>query len=128
MNKVVHFEVAADDLERARKFYGDVFGWQITHYADMDYTAVNTVEVDEQQMPREPGAINGDMFKREQPGETTRIVIGVPSIDDHLPKVEQAGGAIVLTKQEIPNMGFYALFRDPEGNVVGLWEDMQPGG
>ncbi len=85
---------------------------------------INTVEVDEQQMPKEPGAINGGMYKRGTPGEPTSIVISVPSIDEHLKKVQAAGGSVVEPKQEIPNMGYTARFRDTEGNLVGLWEDL----
>jgi predicted enzyme related to lactoylglutathione lyase len=124
MNKVVHFEVAADDVDRATRFYSDVFGWQIVAVPEVDYIGITTVEVDEQQMPKEPGAINGGMYKRENAGEPTSIVVSVPSIDEHLPKIEQAGGTVVVPKQEVPNMGYYARVRDTEGNLVGLWEDM----
>ena len=60
MNKVVHFEIPYDDQERAQKFYQDVFGWQITKFAGMDYHIATTTETDETTMkPKESGAING---------------------------------------------------------------------
>mgnify|MGYP001598568886 CR=1 FL=1 len=54
MDKVVHFEVPADDMKRAQKFYSEVFGWGIQELPEMDYTIVQTMEMDEKQMPRNP--------------------------------------------------------------------------
>lgn len=59
MGKVVHFEIPADDVERAKKFYGSIFGWEADDVPGMDYTMVRTVAVDERQMPKEPGATTG---------------------------------------------------------------------
>lgn len=123
MNKVVHFEVPADDLDRAQKFYKEVFEWNIVPMPELNYTIVHTVAVDEQFMPKESGAINGGMYKRG--GDSSPhpvIVIDVPSIDEHLKKVEAAGGRTVRPKAEIPNMGYYAQVADSEGNIIGLWE------
>lgn len=123
MDKVVHFEVPADDLERAKNFYQTVFGWQMNSIPGMDYTMVLTAEVDENHMPKEPGAINGGMYKRKEAGEPTTIVVGVSSIDDYLQKVEKAGGKILAPKQTVGDMGFYARVGDTEGNIFGLWEN-----
>lgn len=63
--KVVHFEIPADNVERAKVFYEKAFGWQINKYPGMEYHGVGTTHVDQKtQMPREPGAINGGMTKR----------------------------------------------------------------
>lgn len=125
MRKVVHFEIPADDLDRARTFYGSVFGWQITHIPDLDYTLVNTVAVDEAtQMPAEPGAINGGMFRRGAGMPSTPVLmLDVDSVDDALKQVEAAGGSVVHPRTEIPGMGAFAYFTDPEGNTLGLWEN-----
>ena len=122
MDKVVHFEIPADDLERAKKFYQSVFGWQIDSIPQMDYTMVQTVPTDEKNMPKEPGAINGGMYKRTEAGEPTTIVVGVSSIDDYLQKIEKAGGKILVAKQAVADMGFYGRVEDTEGNIFGLWE------
>jgi predicted enzyme related to lactoylglutathione lyase len=53
------------------------------------------------------------------------IVISVPSIDEHIPKIEAAGGKLVVPKGEVPEMGYYAYFKDSEGNLMGLWEDIK---
>ena len=59
MDKIVHFEIPADDVARAKDFYGSIFEWGLDDMEGMDYTIVRTVDVDEQQLPKEPGAING---------------------------------------------------------------------
>lgn len=123
MNKVVHFEIPADDMERAQKFYKETFGWQVNNIPEMNYCIVNTVETDKKGMPKTPGAINGGMVKRDETGKHPVIVIKVPSIEEHIKKVEQAGGKVVMPTVPVGDMGFYARFRDTEGNIIGLWED-----
>jgi predicted enzyme related to lactoylglutathione lyase len=126
MHKVVHFEIPADDLDRAKSFYSSVFGWQLQTMpmgGGGDYTVVMTTPVDDQtQMPTEPGAINGGMTKRA--GELTApvLTIDVDAIDDALSQIEARGGSTVIQRTAIPGMGAYAYFKDPEGNVLGLWE------
>ena len=127
MSKVVHFEIPADDLDRAKGFYGAVFGWEL-QTAPMDggeYTSVRTTDVDEEtQLPTEPGAINGGMFVRSEGLSVTSpvITIDVDGIDDALKQIEAEGGATVTPRTAIPGMGAFAYFKDPEGNVLGLWE------
>jgi predicted enzyme related to lactoylglutathione lyase len=122
MDKIVHFEIPADDVARARDFYGSTFGWQLEDAQGMDYTIVRTVDVDEQQMPTERGAINGGMMKRSPDTPSPVITINVDSVDDALKRVEEGGGTIVRPRQEIPGMGAFAYFKDTEGNTLGLWE------
>jgi uncharacterized protein len=122
MDKIVHFEIPADDVARARDFYGSTFGWQLEDAQGMDYTIVRTVDVDEQQMPTERGAINGGMMKRSPDTPSPVITINVDSVDNALKRVETGGGTIVRPRQEIPGMGAFAYFKDTEGNTLGLWE------
>ena len=63
--RIVHFEVPFDDGDRARAFYGDLFGWKLQHMPDMQYTLVMTGPVSEQGVSSEPGYINGGMMQRE---------------------------------------------------------------
>ena len=95
MDKVVHFEIPADDVDRAKDFYGSVFGWQL-QTMPMDggeYTIAMTTPIDEQsQMPTEPGAINGGMMQRDDHTPSPVITIGVEAIDDALRQIE-AGAA-----------------------------------
>ena len=125
MRKVVHFEIPADDVERAKRFYGSIFGWQLQDVPGMDYTSLVTTPVDEQsQLPQEPGAINGGLFRRSAEAPSTPVVtIDVDSVDDALKQVEAAGGSALQPRTELPGMGAFAYFTDPEGNVLGLWEN-----
>ena len=125
MSKVVHFEIPADDLDRAKNFYGSVFGWELQTMPmnEGEYTSVKTTDVDEQtQLPTEPGAINGGMFVRDERLTTPVITIDVDGIDDALKQIESEGGSTVTPRTAIPGMGAFAYFKDPEGNVMGLWE------
>lgn len=79
-------------------------------------------------MIKEPGAINGGMFKRGQSQNAPTspvITMKVESIVDHFEKIKEAGGEVTVPKGEVPNMGYYAYVKDTEGNVIGLWEDMK---
>jgi hypothetical protein len=124
MDKVVHFEILADDVARAKEFYGSIFGWGLMDY-DMGtgtYTIVQTVDVDESQMPKEPGAINGGMMQRSPAAPTPIITIEVDAIDEAAARIEEAGGSMVTPRTEVSNMGWFAYFKDSEGNTMGLWE------
>jgi len=124
--KIVHFEIPFDDGERARGFYREAFGWHVSEMPELEYTAVATGATSEQGMPDEPGFINGGMFQRSEAGPRHPVVtIEVDGIDAALAKVEQLGGAKLIGRTEVPDMGYYAYFTDTEGNVVGLWENLQ---
>jgi uncharacterized protein len=125
MRKVVHFEIPADDVDRAKKFYGSVFGWELQtmQMGNGEYTNVKTTAVDEQtQMPTDPGAINGGMFQRDERLTSPVITVDVDGIDDALKQIEAEGGSTITPRTPIPGMGAFAYFKDPEGNVLGLWE------
>jgi predicted enzyme related to lactoylglutathione lyase len=122
MDKVIYFEIPADNVGRAQDFYKDIFGWKIVQVPGMDYYFVTTVEADQNMVPKEPGAINGGMLKRGTPSEQPVIVIQVPSIDEYLKKIPSRGGKVILPKMIVGIFGFYARVTDTEGNVIGLWE------
>ncbi len=127
MDKVVHFEIPAEDTGRAKEFYRSIFEWELND-ADMGggniYTTVTTTPIDqESRLPTEPGAINGGIMHRTPDTPAPVITIGVGSIDDALKKVEAGGGGVVQPRTEIPGMGAFAYFKDSEGNVVGLWQN-----
>jgi predicted enzyme related to lactoylglutathione lyase len=123
MDKVVHFEIPADDTARAKEFYGSIFEWEIQDVPEVQYTVAMTVPVDEKQLPTQPGAINGGMYKRSPQNPSTPIItIEVHSIDEALKKIEAGGGETLTPRTEIPGMGAFAYFKDTEGNALGLWE------
>ncbi|GAB3576420.1 VOC family protein [Amycolatopsis endophytica] len=126
--RIVHFEIPFDDGERARGFYREAFGWNLTAIPGMNYTGVTTGPTSEQGMPAEPGFINGGMFDRSDAAPKGPVItVDVASIDAALEKIEQHGGAKLVGRTEIPQMGFYAYFTDTEGNVMGLWENLPRG-
>ncbi|HVH94608.1 MAG: VOC family protein [Nocardioidaceae bacterium] len=118
--RVVHFEIPYDDQQRAGSFYTDAFGWKLTTMPDMKYVLVTTGPGD--QGPSEPGFINGGLLARGLPVGTPLVVVDVDDIDDSLRKIENLGGTTVSAKQPVGDMGFAAYFKDPEGNLLGLWE------
>jgi predicted enzyme related to lactoylglutathione lyase len=114
MSRVVHFELPADDPERAVAFYQKAFGWRIEKWeGPTDYWLVTTGSEDE------PG-IDGAIQRRDDGLAGLTNVLGVTSVDDAVAKVEANGGTIVMPKTEIPGVGFIAYFRDPEGNILGM--------
>ncbi|MEZ0235718.1 MAG: VOC family protein [Actinomycetota bacterium] len=124
MRKVVHFEIPADDVERAKSFYGSVFEWDLNtmQMDEGEYTIATTTPVDESMMPTEPGGINGGLMRRSDETPSPVITIDVDDIEQSLKNVEAAGGSTVTPRTPIPGMGAFGYFKDPEGNVMGLWE------
>ncbi len=121
--RVVHFEIPYDDGDRARAFYADAFGWNLMHLPEMSYTMVSTGPTSEQGPPSEPGFINGGMLERGAPIGSTVITVDVDDIDAALEKIEKLGGTTVTAKTVVGEMGFSAYFKDPEGNLMGLWQN-----
>jgi len=126
MNSIVHFEIPVDNVERAKNFYEQAFGWKIEKFEmpGGDYWIVRTVEVDKKMMPVKPGAINGGLMKRKDPKQPFMNYISVASIDEMLKTVKAHGGVVVMPKQEIgKGMGWIAAFKDTEGNIMGLHQE-----
>ena len=116
-NPILHFEIPADDLERARKFYTSIFGWKISDPWKMEYFMVETRD-------HHGDGINGGMMKRRAPGQPFTNYIAVDEINDILTQVTAGGGLAVMPKTEIgPGMGWIGAFKDPEGNIMGLHQE-----
>ncbi|MDB5032834.1 MAG: putative glyoxalase/bleomycin resistance domain protein [Chlorobi bacterium] len=116
MERVVHFEMFADQPDRAAKFYSDIFGWKFQKWdGNQDYWLITTGE--------EGMGINGGMANRMSPEIQTINTIGVASVDECVGKVTEAGGSIMMPKTTIPGIGYLAYCRDTEGNAFGI---MQP--
>ena len=115
MPRVVHFDLTAQDPERATKFYRDVFAWSFEKWSGpMEYWMANTGS------DKQPG-INGGLSRRQadQPAGT-QTTIDVPSVDEFSAKVGKAGGKVVRPKNAIPGVGYFALCEDTEGNAFGI--------
>lgn len=116
MPKVIHFEINADQPERAIKFYESVFGWKVQKWeGPMDYWLVATGE------ECEPG-INGAIAPRSNPALTTVNTIDVPNFDEFAAKILAAGGKQLMPKTAVPGIGHMAYFQDTEGNTFGIME------
>lgn len=116
MPKVVHFDLSADDPERAIEFYRCVFGWKIRKLdSPGEYWHITTGDEDE-------FGIDGGIVRRVNPSDTTTNIIHIPSVDEFAAKVEAAGGKIVEAKRAISGAGYLVRCRDTEGNTFGILE------
>mgnify|MGYP001548347169 CR=1 FL=1 len=118
MPSIVHFEIPADNIERAQNFYAHVFNWKIEK-APGDYEYYSVITKNDE---NEPG-IHGGMMKRQDAEQTITNYINVDSVDEYCTKVEKAGGKILVPKSSVPGMGFFALCQDTENNAFGFWMD-----
>ena len=116
MPRVVHFEIYADEVERATKFYFEVFGWQFHKWdGPDDYWLAITGREGE-------AGINGAIMGRPEPGMNGMNFIDVASIDNFIAKIQVNGGTLVRPKMAIPEVGYTAVCNDPEGNPIGLFQ------
>jgi uncharacterized protein len=127
MNGVVHFEIPADDMKKAAEWYKKVFGWNTEEIPGMPYIMTRTCECDEENMPKEMGKINGGFYERDDGGASKNpvIVVKTSNIDESMEKIKSEGGEIVVEKKQVGDMGLYAQFKDSEGNIMGLWQDLK---
>ncbi|HXV13387.1 MAG TPA: VOC family protein [Candidatus Krumholzibacteria bacterium] len=117
MSRIVHFEVPADNPERAQKFYAQALGWEFTAFGGpMPYWLVKTG-------PTGAPGIDGGLLKRGAPGQGPMVIAGVASIDTSIEQVKKAGGTQVVDKMAIPGVGYAAYFLDTEGNCFGIFQD-----
>ena len=112
MSTIVHFEIPAEDLERAKKFYTELFGWKFEE-TPMDYFLISTSG----ECP-----VDGGMMKRQHSQQQITNYIDVPSIDEYANKVTKLGGKVTVPKMPVPGMGYFAVCLDTENNVFALWE------
>jgi hypothetical protein len=125
MDKIVHFEIPAASVERAKKFYSEAFGWQISGVEGMAYNMVTTTPVGEDFRPTEPGSINGGLLEKNQIIQAPVLVINVDEINAALERVKKSGGQMVRDPDKVGDMGIVAYFKDTEGNVLGLWQALR---
>ena len=117
---IVHFDIPAEDIEKMRKFYSELFGWRIYRDAGpVEYWMIETVPVDEKGNPVIPG-VNGGMYKKDQPGLKPINYILVDNIDESIQKIKDLGGTITQPKQQIPGIAWIAHAIDPEGNPFAI--------
>ena len=112
---IVHVEIPAADQAAAAKFYQSLFGWKMQAMPEMNYTMW------------EDGSGSGGGFptvSAESPAGQVTVYFDSEDIEADLKNVEKLGGKVVMPKTEIPGMGWYAMFKDPTGNVLALFTGM----
>jgi predicted enzyme related to lactoylglutathione lyase len=124
---IVHFEIPADDPERAAKFYRELFGWQVDKYAGSadknmpDYWMVQTVPTNAKGQPTRAG-VNGGLMRRMMPGQAPVNYIGVASDEEFTRRAEKLGATVVVPKMPVPQMGWFVQLKDTDGNIFAIWE------
>ncbi len=111
---IAHIEFPSDDLDRARKFYSELFGWKLAAPPGFD---------DYETFDSGSGPGGGIGLRGKTAPEAVRVYVSVDSIDAALARVAELGGSIAVEKTEVPGMGWYAAVVDSEGSEIGLWED-----
>jgi predicted enzyme related to lactoylglutathione lyase len=121
---IVHFEIPADNPERATKFYRELFGWDIQKApagAGPEYWMVSTVPTDAKGQPTRAG-VNGGMMRRQHPGHPPVNYVAVESVDEYAKKAKGLGAEEAMPKTPVKGMGWFAWLKDTEGNVFGIWQ------
>lgn len=114
MPRIIHFEINAEDPERAAGFYREAFNWEIHKWdGPVDYWLITTG-------PDEEPGINGALLRRIDPKASTWNTVEVGSVDEVLAKIQAAGGRIIQPKMSVPGVGYQAYCQDTEGNVFGV--------
>jgi hypothetical protein len=126
MNRVIHFEIQANEPERAAKFYREVFGWEIRKYEGPDLAMEYWMVMTAPEESKEPG-INGGLVRRPAPPPSAEqgtnafvCTVAVENFDQMAEKIGLAGGLVAMPKFPIPGMAWQGYFLDPEGNTFGI--------
>lgn len=118
---LTHFEIPADDPDRAKRFYGDLFDWRFQDVPGFEGYHLFTTPVGQEGM-------GGAIGKRgESAPDEMRTYVNVDSVDATLPRVAELGGRVIEEKAEVPGQGWYAVIEDTEGNRIALWESARRG-
>ena len=116
MPRPIHFEIPAENPERAMEFYSNVFGWKFNKWSGpMDYWVISTGQ------PGEPG-IDGGLMPRRDPNQPCVNTVGIANIDESLRTVAAQGGTCVVPKMAVPGVGWLAYCKDTEGHIFGIMQ------
>jgi uncharacterized protein len=115
-NRIVHFEIPAEQPEALAKFYSELFGWKLQRalIPGPEYWICETGS--------EGPGINGAVMQRQHPQQPWMNYVDVASIDTAMERATSLGAKIALPKTPVPGVGAYAAIIDPQGNICGLWE------
>ena len=112
---IVWFNLPADDLKRAQKFYSSLFGWKIAPFQGMgDFMHIDTGGAD--------ASPDGGIGARQNGEHGSVNYVGVDSVEKFSAKIVKLGGKVCMPKTAVPQMGYFAVCQDTENNTFGLWE------
>jgi uncharacterized protein len=112
---IVWFEIPIDNIERAKKFYADLFGWKIEKFPGVDdYWHIDTGGAED--------TPDGALMARSQANQPITNYVSVNSVSEAMAKVEKLGGKICSPKTAVPQMGYFSICQDTESNIFALWE------
>src|SRR5206468_3901266 len=112
---IAWFEIPVDNPERAKAFYSNLFGWKINPFPGSgDYWHIDTGGAD--------ASPDGALKKRKHPQEPVVNYVSVDSVNKFADKIAKLGGKISMAKTAVPQMGYFAVCQDTEGNPLGIWE------
>ena len=122
MPRPIHFEIHAEDLDRAQRFYETLFGWTFSAWGDGGYRLIDT--------GAEGPGINGGLMRRHggppaggEPLTSWVCTVGVADLDASVASAEAGGGALALPKMAVPGVGWLAYVKDSEGNILGMMQE-----
>ena len=117
---IMHFEIASPNLERATAFYEELFDWRIGDEQMDGYRLVETAD----------GSIGGGLLRTpEGVFPYVTVYVGVEDLGATLERAEELGGKTIVEPMPIPGAGTFAMFQDPDGVMLGLFqENPQPVG
>jgi len=112
---IVHVEFSAHDREAAGDFYSKLFDWKVQQMPEMNYATFDTGD----------GVGGGfNPVQENNPAGTVTVYVHSDDIDASLAKAEELGGMTLVPKSEIPSVGWFGLFSDPTGNMIGLFTEL----
>jgi predicted enzyme related to lactoylglutathione lyase len=114
MHPVVWFDIPTENMERAQKFYGKLFGWKFDQMPGMEYWHMH--------LGGKTGLTDGGMGKRQNPQHGITTYVGVPSVSRFITKLKKLGGKVCMPKTAVPGHGYFAVCLDTENNAFALWE------
>ncbi len=115
-NPVIHFEITGKDGPRIQKFYTDLFGWEINSNNPIGYGVVDT---------KTNEGIKGGIYKAPHDVPFLTLYVRVDDLQKFLDKAERLGGQAVVPPTPVPGVGSYAFFKDTDGNIVGLFKELE---
>jgi uncharacterized protein len=119
MSKIT-FELPAHNMDRAKTFYQNVFGWRIDPLPTLDYLVINT-----DGRPIDPTDVDGGITRSNALVQAPVLIITVEALDEAREKVQTAGGNLLTPKTRVAEYGWSCYAKDTEGNVLCLWENLK---